>query len=157
MEQASSVYRLKLRAQVVNLLIGIGIAAGAIVVLVGRDEFTPGTGIARLAETLAPLIVPLGLVFGAQSILRMRRRALVVDDSGIHSPFTWTRSAGEVAWRDIESIERVPAPYGGRKGLRIHRKGARGPVIPLDSIENGENLEDNLLRRLALWQSQNLS
>ncbi len=59
---------------------------------------------------------------------------------------------GDPAYRarsDVDAIEPIGAPYGSKRGLRIRAKEGPGTVIPLNLLEDGEQLEKDLRQRLA--------
>lgn len=148
----SSTYRIKLVNPLVVLMIGLAIAAVSTVNVFFPDALHAGTGIARTAKRLAPLFIPGGLAMAAQSIVRLRRGSLRVDGVGIHSPFHLTLARGTVRWSDVVSIEPARALYGNSRGVRVRVKQGPGIAIPSDLLENGEQLEEDLRRRLARQQ-----
>jgi hypothetical protein len=144
-----STYRIKLVNPLVVLMIGLVMAAVGIVDIFFPDALHAGTGIARTAKRLAPLFIPGGLAMVVQSIVRIRRGSLKVDGSGIYSPFHLSMARGTVLWPDVQAIEPVGALYGNKRGVRVRVKGGPGIVIPADLLEEGEQLEEDLRRRLA--------
>ncbi|MCP4306094.1 MAG: hypothetical protein GY788_14690 [bacterium] len=145
----SSTYRIKLSNPIVVLTIGLAIAAVGTVDVFFPDVLDARTGIGRTAQRLAPLFIPGGLVMVAQSLVRIRRRVLKVDGSAIHSPFHWSMARGTVPWSNVLAIEPVGAPYGSKRGLRVRAREGPGTVIPLNLLEDGEQLEEDLRKRLA--------
>ncbi len=145
----SSTYRIKLANPIVVLLIGLVISAVSAINVFFPDALHAGTGIGRTAKRLAPLFIPGGLAMVAQSLVRIRRGVLKVDGSAIHSPFHWSMARGTTPWSNVEAIEPVGAPYGSKRGLRVRVKDGPGTVIPLNLLEEGEQLEKDLRQRLA--------
>ncbi len=117
------------------------------------DAMEARTGIGRMGKRLAPVMIPVGLAYVVQSIVRIWRGALKVDGSGIYSPFYWSMARGTVQWSDVRALEPVGAPYGNKRGVRVRAKEGRGIVIPSNLLECGEQLEEDLRRRLAGQQS----
>jgi hypothetical protein len=149
----SSIYRVKLKNPIVTLMIGLAIAALGTGNVLLPDALEAGTGIARTGKRLAPLMIPVGSGMAGQSIVRLRRGALKVDGVGIHSPFHLSVARGTVQWSDVEAIELVGALYGTHRGLRIRAKVGSGIVIPIDLLEGGVQLEENLRRRLGVTKA----